>query len=127
MLVSKNAKIWVTPNANAKICVTPNANHQHEQVEYRSSWVPNTKFSRWPCTFLFFVSISFPLGPVFQWNMGYKEIVGLCKPGFTIRLVMNSEVGVLTHLYTLIVHVFVIYKNGSNGYVFVSVLGVMFL
>ena len=59
--------------------------------------------------------------------MGYKEIVALCKPGFTIRLVMNSEVGVLTHLYTLIVHVFVIYKNGSNGYVFVSVLGVMFL
>ena len=26
MLVSKYAKICVTPNANAKICVTPNAN-----------------------------------------------------------------------------------------------------
>ena len=34
MLVSKNAKICVTPNANAKICVTPNANPQREQVKY---------------------------------------------------------------------------------------------
>ena len=44
MLVSKNAKICVTPNANAKICVTPNANAkicvtananpQHEQVAH---------------------------------------------------------------------------------------------
>ena len=45
MLVSKNAKIWVTLNANANICVTPNANPQHKQVEYRSRWVPNAKFS----------------------------------------------------------------------------------
>ena len=35
MLVSKNAKICVTPNANAKICVTPNTNPQREHVEYR--------------------------------------------------------------------------------------------
>ena len=28
MLVSKNAKICVTPTANAKICVSPNANPQ---------------------------------------------------------------------------------------------------
>ena len=41
MLVSKNAKI----------CVTPNANPQCEQVEYRWRWVPNANFSRWPCTF----------------------------------------------------------------------------
>ena len=45
----------VTRNANAKICITPNANPQREQVEYRSCWVPKTKFSRWPCTFLFFL------------------------------------------------------------------------
>ena len=36
MLVPKNAKICITPNANFKICVTPNAN-----------------VSRWPCTFHF--------------------------------------------------------------------------
>ena len=51
MLVSKNAKICVTPNANPKICVTPNANPQCKEVEYRSRWVPNAKFSRWPCRF----------------------------------------------------------------------------
>ena len=34
MLVSKNAKI----------CVTPNAKPQHEPMEYRLRWVPNTKF-----------------------------------------------------------------------------------
>ena len=54
MLVSKNAKICVTPNANAKICITPKANPQREQVEYRLCWVPNAKFSHWPCTFNFF-------------------------------------------------------------------------
>ena len=41
MLVSKNAKI----------CVTPNANPQREQVEYRWRWVPNALFSCWPCRF----------------------------------------------------------------------------
>ena len=31
------------------------------------------KFSCWPCTFfLFLMAISFMLGPVFQWNMGFK-------------------------------------------------------
>ena len=51
MLVSKNAKICVTPNVNSRICITPKANPQHEQVEYRSRWVPNVKFLRWPCRF----------------------------------------------------------------------------
>ena len=45
MLVSKIAKICVTPNMNAKICVTPNTNPQGEQVEYRSRWVPDAKFA----------------------------------------------------------------------------------
>ena len=38
--------------------------------------VPNAKFSGWPCTFLlfFFMSISFALGPVFQWNMGFSVL-----------------------------------------------------
>ena len=42
MLVSKNAKICVNPNAKPKICVTPNANQWN---------IGCAKFSRWPCTF----------------------------------------------------------------------------
>ena len=61
MLVSKNAKICVNPNAQPIICITPNV----------SQWnIGCAKFSRWAHTFLFFcVSISFTLGPVCQWNM----------------------------------------------------------
>ena len=51
MLVSKNAKICLTPNAKHKICVTPNAKDQCKPMEYRLRWVPSAKFSRWPCTF----------------------------------------------------------------------------
>ena len=51
MLVSKNAKLCITPNVNAKICVTPNANPQREQVEYRWPWVPNRRGWRWACRF----------------------------------------------------------------------------
>ena len=54
MLVSKNAKICVTPNAKPKICVTPNAIPQHEQVKYRLRWVPWHCDSRWACTFYVF-------------------------------------------------------------------------
>ena len=69
-----NAKICVTPKANSKICVTPNAKPQRESVEYRLHWVPNAKFMHWPCTFPhLLVSISFTLGPVFQWNFGVKH------------------------------------------------------
>ena len=60
MLVSKNAKI----------CFTPNAKPQRKSVEYRLCWVPNAEFSCWPCTFHFFVSISFALGPVFSVEYG---------------------------------------------------------
>ena len=60
MLVSKNAKI----------CVTPNANPQRQQVEYRSRWVPNAKFPRWPCTFLFFGVDFIHVGSSFSVNMG---------------------------------------------------------
>ena len=44
MLVSKNVKICVTPNAKHKICVTPNAKPQTEPMEYRLRWVHNAKF-----------------------------------------------------------------------------------
>ena len=49
MLVSKNAKIFVTPNAKHKICVTPNVNHHASQ--WNIALGPQPKFSRWPCTF----------------------------------------------------------------------------
>ena len=38
MLVSKNAKICVTPDANAKICVTPNANRWNITLHVDSLW-----------------------------------------------------------------------------------------
>ena len=47
MLVFKNAKIQVAPNAKPKICVTPNAKPQRELVEYRF-WLWG---SRWACAF----------------------------------------------------------------------------
>ena len=65
MLVSKNTKICVTPNANAKICVTPNANPQREQMEYRWRWVPNLRGWRWTCRFhvvyFLFPHIGYPM------------------------------------------------------------------
>ena len=36
---------------NAKMCVTPNANPQCKQVEYRWRWVSNIRGWRWPCRF----------------------------------------------------------------------------
>ena len=51
MLVSKNAKICVTPDTYFKICFTPNAKPQRESVEYRLPWALNAKFLRWACTF----------------------------------------------------------------------------
>ena len=45
MLVSKNAKICITPDTKPKICVTPNAKPKCKSVEYRLRWVPNANFS----------------------------------------------------------------------------------
>ena len=74
MLVSKNAKICVTPNVNAKICVTPNAKPQRESVEYRLRWVPNAKFWRWPCTFhvvcAHFICVGYPTQTQFAVEYG---------------------------------------------------------
>ena len=47
----KTLKFALLPNTKHKICVTPNAKPQREPMEYRLRWVPNTKFSHWPCTF----------------------------------------------------------------------------
>ena len=54
MLVSKSAKICITPNAIPKICVTLNANPQHEQVEYRLRWALWPWGLRWANKFYVF-------------------------------------------------------------------------
>ena len=74
-----NAKIRVgntnmLVSKNAKICITPNAEPQHESVEYRWRWLPNTKFSRWPCRFHVFYPVFFVPNAkkkCSQWNMGF--------------------------------------------------------
>ena len=58
MLVSKNAKICVTPNAKPKIYVTPNANPKLKSVEHRLCWVPNAIFFALAMYF-FFVCVDF--------------------------------------------------------------------
>ena len=70
MLVSKNAKICVIPNANAKICVAPNAS----QWNIGCVGSPRVGVRVGHVHFMLFVSISFALGSQrecsFQWNMG---------------------------------------------------------
>ena len=61
ILVSKNAKICITPNVKHKICVIPNAKPQREPMEYRLHLVPNAK-----CSFAFVTQHA----PSLQWNMG---------------------------------------------------------
>ena len=84
MLVSKNAKICLTPNAKHKICVSPNANTQRKSVEYRLHWVPNATFLYGP-VHLIIVDVDFiPVGSCFQWNMrltvGVNRIISKCVP-----------------------------------------------
>ena len=66
MLVSKNAKICVSPNAKPKICFTPNANPQHKSVEHRLHWVPLVTERE----------------PSLQLSMGYR--VSLCSCRFIV-------------------------------------------
>ena len=72
MLVSKNAKICVTPNANVKFCVTPNANKWN--IGRVGSPTQNSRVGH--VDFMLFVSLSLALGSQrkhnFQWNMGLK-------------------------------------------------------
>ena len=72
MLISKNAKICVTPDAKPKICVSPNAKPQRKSVEYRLRWVPNANFSPWACTFHILCRFHLCWIPHFQWNMGFS-------------------------------------------------------
>ena len=74
MLVSKNAKICVIPNANFEICVSPNA--KPNATQWNVGCVESqTQISRiGHVLFIFFVLISFALGSQrelhFRWNMG---------------------------------------------------------
>ena len=56
MLVSKNAKIYVTPNPKP----------EGKSMEYRLPWIPNANFTRWPCTFNFFGVDFIWVGPRFS-------------------------------------------------------------
>ena len=60
MLVSKNAKICITPNANAKICVTPNVSRWN----IGGIGSPTRGAGVGHIDFMLFVSISFTQFPV---------------------------------------------------------------
>ena len=68
ILVSKNTKICVTTGAKPEICVNPNASQWN--VGGVGSPMQNFRIGH---VHLFCVSISFALGPVFQWNVGFKS------------------------------------------------------
>ena len=74
MLVSKNPKICVTPNAKPKICVTPNANPQCKSVEYRLGRL-GSQHKR-----------------SFQWNMGLRVHV------FSLTLHLSENMFLLVQL-----------------------------
>ena len=111
MLVSKNAKIYVSPNAKPKICVTPDANPQRKSVEYRLHWVPNAL-----AMYIFVcVLISFAFGSErkhnFQGNMGCNVVIFLnilffagvmCHPSLTIQ---NSNVSNAHGAYGAVIQV----------------------
>ena len=84
MLVSKNAKICLTPKAKPKICISPNANPQRESVEYRLHWVSwcwvialGMYISRFCVDF---ICVGYPMQTFFEWNMGLKVLVDFNSP-----------------------------------------------
>ena len=97
MLVSKNAKIYVSPNAKTKICV------EYSGIQWNIGCVGSpTQNFRIGKVHLFLMLISFAFGsqlkPSFQWNMGYNVVIFLnilffagvvCHPSLTIQ---NSNV-----------------------------------
>ena len=78
----KNAKICITPDPKPKICVTPNTNPQRKSVEHRLCWVPNAKFSHWPCRFqvvyLLYFRVGYPTRTLFSVEYGLYKIVIDC-------------------------------------------------
>ena len=76
ILVSKNTKVCITPDAKPQICFTTNAKPKGKSVEYRLRWVRNANFLALAMYMSFFLmSISFVLGPVYQWNMDLRVTV----------------------------------------------------
>ena len=96
MLVSKNAKICITPNAKPKICITPNAIPHREQVEFRQGCVrsPSVGARVGHVHSIFFVFILFELGSQcesrFQRNMG-----------FTLSMKKNGKISLQKLNYSL--------------------------
>ena len=100
MLVSKNAKI----------CVTPNANPQRKSVEYRLGWVPNTIFFS-----------------IFQWNMGFSKtkthkkntINGANKSSNLLHIINTNQhehaftLSILVHLECIAVEP----RDGMDGHI----------
>ena len=82
MLVSKNAKICLPPNAKHIISVTPNAKSQREPMEYRLRWSPMQNVRAGQVHFMFLCSFHPRWLPSLQWNMGFR---------FTWLLVVNVE------------------------------------
>ena len=96
MLVSKNAKICVTPNAKPKICVSPNAKPKRKSVEYRWRWV----FWRWPCIFhVYFMYISCCLCIIFR--VGYAKLADAKADSSGIQALACTLIGVNRKLHVL--------------------------
>ena len=90
MLVSKNAKICVTPNANAKFALPPTPTPKASRWNIGSVGSPTQNSHFGHVHFMFFVLISFALGgqrePSFQWNMGFRVLSTLISPAMTPRI-----------------------------------------
>ena len=74
MLVSKNAKICLNPDAKPEICVTPNAKPKRKSVVNRLRLVEKRKFLALVMYISYFLC-RFHLHRVvhFQWNMGFSQ------------------------------------------------------
>ena len=70
MLVSKNAKICITPNAKHEICVTPTQTPNASQWNIVCVGFPGVGSHGGHVHLIFFVSISFALGIVFPVEYG---------------------------------------------------------
>ena len=70
MLVSKNAKICVTPTRTLKFALPPTQNPNPSQWNIGCVGSPGVGACIGHVHFMLFVSISFALGSSFQWNMG---------------------------------------------------------
>ena len=98
-MVSKNAKICVSPNANVKICITPNATPNTSQWNIDCVGSPGIGACVGHVHFMLFMSISFALGSQlersFRWNMGLKV-----SQQAVVILVNNFQTELMVEIYT---------------------------